>query len=239
MNKVNPIDGFYNGIMFSIDQSVSEWGRILPLALLALSILLIGLMLGYLIEWLFMKLGEKLKLTHIWTKTGFDLLLERANIKTNPSHLVGKFVKGVVITYFLRIAAGILGFTEVEEFLQKIIALVPDIVIAVIILLFAISAANTAASLTNNLLRIGDKHARVIIASVVKNILIAFGIMAALVQLHVAEDLIRILFTALVAMLALAGGLALGLGGKDFVHELLADFKKKNIESHDKTSGHS
>ena len=46
-------------------------------------------------------------------------------------------------------------------------------------------------------------------------------------QLGVAQDLIRILFTAIVVMLAIAGGLAFGLGGKDLAKEILEGLKKK------------
>jgi len=46
-------------------------------------------------------------------------------------------------------------------------------------------------------------------------------------QLGVAQDLIRIFFTGIVAMIAIAGGLAFGLGGKDVARDLLEDLKKK------------
>ncbi len=51
--------------------------------------------------------------------------------------------------------------------------------------------------------------------------------MAALVQLQIAPDLIRVLFTGLVFMLALAGGLAFGLGGKEHAAQLLSRLKKE------------
>ena len=46
-------------------------------------------------------------------------------------------------------------------------------------------------------------------------------------QLGVAADLIRILFTGFVAMMALAGGLAFGLGGKDLAQDVLRGLKDK------------
>jgi hypothetical protein len=45
--------------------------------------------------------------------------------------------------------------------------------------------------------------------------------MAALVQLGVASDMIRILFTGVVIMVSLAGGLAFGLGGKTKAEEMI------------------
>jgi hypothetical protein len=46
-------------------------------------------------------------------------------------------------------------------------------------------------------------------------------------QLGVAADLVRILFTGFVAMMALAGGLAFGLGGKDLAAEILRALRNK------------
>ena len=55
----------------------------------------------------------------------------------------------------------------------------------------------------------------------------AFIVLAVLNQLGVAQALVQILFTGFVAMVALAGGLAFGLGGKDFAKALLDKLQKK------------
>jgi hypothetical protein len=46
-------------------------------------------------------------------------------------------------------------------------------------------------------------------------------------QLGIASDLIQILFTGIVAMVSLAGGLAFGLGGKDAAKDIIEKFRKK------------
>jgi hypothetical protein len=53
-----------------------------------------------------------------------------------------------------------------------------------------------------------------------------FTALVVLNQLGVAQDLIRILFTGIVAMFVLAFGLAFGLGGKDLAKEILEEIKK-------------
>jgi hypothetical protein len=65
------------------------------------------------------------------------------------------------------------------------------------------------------------------IATVAHWAIIIFVGLVVLNQLGVATDLIRILFIGFVAMLALAGGLAFGLGGKDTAREVLERVKKK------------
>ena len=218
---------FSQTIVLSSKETLNEIAILLPRFFQATVVFCVGWIIGIIIEWMFMKLGQKLRFTNIWEKTGLDSLLKKANIKSPPSKLAGTFIKSVIILFFLRQAVKIMGFSEIELFISDIIGLVPDIIIALLILLFSIQAAGTAGSLVHNLVGIGDKKARTIMAIVAKNVLIAFGVMAALVQVHIAEELVQTLFTALVAMLALAGGLAFGLGGKEFVHDMIEEFRGK------------
>jgi hypothetical protein len=60
-----------------------------------------------------------------------------------------------------------------------------------------------------------------------KSTIIFFTVLVMMNQLGVAQDLIRIFFTGLVAMVAIAGGLAFGLGGKDTAKEILENLRKK------------
>jgi len=57
-----------------------------------------------------------------------------------------------------------------------------------------------------------------------------FGIFAALIQLGIAFALLQTLVTGLIAMFAIAGGLAFGLGGKEEAAELLRKFRKQVSE---------
>ena len=59
------------------------------------------------------------------------------------------------------------------------------------------------------------------LAGVAKWSIIVFSLMAALVQLGIAQSLIQVLFTGFVAMLAIAGGLAFGLGGREHAARVL------------------
>jgi hypothetical protein len=65
------------------------------------------------------------------------------------------------------------------------------------------------------------------IASITRWAITIFVMLAVLNQLGVAQDLIRILFTGFVAMIALAGGIAFGLGGQDTARTLLETLRKR------------
>jgi uncharacterized SAM-binding protein YcdF (DUF218 family) len=65
------------------------------------------------------------------------------------------------------------------------------------------------------------------LAAFSKSTIIFFTVLIMMNQLGVAQDLIRIFFTGIVAMIAIAGGLAFGLGGKDAAKELLDTLTKR------------
>ena len=62
------------------------------------------------------------------------------------------------------------------------------------------------------------------VSEVAKYVIYIFTIITALSQLGVAPEFMQVFFTGLVAMLAIAGGLAFGLGGqtaaKDFIEKV-------------------
>ncbi|MDP2933288.1 MAG: hypothetical protein Q8N81_04110, partial [bacterium] len=68
------------------------------------------------------------------------------------------------------------------------------------------------------------------VAKMVRWAVLVFAFLAALSQLNVAADFMKDLFRAIVAMLAIAGGLAFGLGGRDhaknFLDHVTKDLRK-------------
>jgi uncharacterized membrane protein len=60
-----------------------------------------------------------------------------------------------------------------------------------------------------------------VIGSLTRWSIIAFAVIAALAQLQLATTFLQDLFRAVVAMLAIAGGLAFGLGGRDHAKKIL------------------
>ncbi len=207
-------------------ESLMKIVQVIPDALLALGIIILGWFLGSIASKGIQKLGNKLKLSFFSNKIGFSRLLVRANIKSPPSKVIGEFLKGYIIVIFVIGASNILGFSQIAEFLDDIIAYIPNVLIALIIVLFGTSVADTVSAIIGNTLRLAHSKAAKILSLVAKGIIVTFSVMAALFQMKIAADLVQILFAGLIAMIALAGGLAFGLGGKDVVRELLEDLKK-------------
>jgi amino acid transporter len=77
-----------------------------------------------------------------------------------------------------------------------------------------------------NVLKSSREKLANLVGAVAKWAIIVFTVLAALIQLNVASQMIQMLFTAIVFMLAVAFGLAFGLGGKDAAKDLIEEVKR-------------
>ena len=164
--------------------------------------------------------------------TGLQNAAARANVKVNIPRLFGEVVKWFLIVVTLLAATDILGLDDVSGFLRQVLAYVPNVVVAALILIIAVVLANFVYRTVNASVKAAGFASGGAVAGVSKWAIIIFALMAALIQLKVAETLINSLLTAVFAMLALAGGLAFGLGGKDMAAKWLqkveSDFLDKS-----------
>ncbi len=201
---------------------VEFWPNILG----ALGVILVGFFIGWLVEKAIVKSANKIKLTTLSNKIGLDNLLKKAKIRSHVSVIIGKFLKGYIVFMFLMAAANILDLHQIADFLNTIIAYIPNVLIALGILLIGIRFGETTSVIIETTLQVAKSSTAKIVASVAKYALIFFAAMAALTQLEIANEIVMTMFIAFVSMIALGGGLAFGLGGKDLVRDLLEDLRK-------------
>ena len=172
-----------------------------------LLILIVGLILAKLIS----KGVEKLL-----ERVGFDRLVERGGIKRalagsklDASDIVGKIVYYTLVLFVLQFAFGVFGPNPVSDLLEGIIAFLPKILVAIIIIVIASAIAAGAKSLIQNSLS-GLSYGK-ILPNIVAIFIIFLGVTAALNQIEVATT---VTIPILIAVLAIiAGVIIVGAGG--------------------------
>jgi len=145
----------------------------------------------------------------------------RAGLKVNIPLVIGEIVKWFLIIVTLLAATDILGLQEVSQFLRAVLLYVPNVVVAALILVIAVVLANFVYRTVTASVDAAGFTSGGAIAAISKWAIIIFALFAALIQLNVAAQLIQTFLTAFFAMVALAGGLAFGLGGKDLATKWL------------------
>ncbi len=157
---------------------------------------------------------------------GLKAAVERAGLKLNVSLLIGEIVKWFLIIVTLLATADILGLSEVSMFLTSVLLYIPNVVVAALILVIAVVLSNFVYRTVEASIAAAGFTSGNVVAAVSKWAIIIFALLAALTQLNVAVTLIQTIVTAFFAMIALAGGLAFGLGGKEMAMRWLEKFER-------------
>jgi len=201
----------------------SKFTNYLPDFFAGLLILAIGLTLANLLKKLLITLLTFIKLERILEKT--KLITKReVNLW---EQILGEVLKWTVIILFLIPTLEVWGLSRATIVLNQFLFYLPNVIVAVIIGFIGIIASNLAAELVGHNVKTLSQTSAAALAVFSKSAIIFFTILIILSQLGVAQELIRIFFTGIIAMLALAGGLAFGLGGKELAKELLDRLKQK------------
>ncbi|RMD66121.1 hypothetical protein D6833_01910 [Candidatus Parcubacteria bacterium] len=197
-----------------------------PTLIAALVVFLVGLILATGLGMVVERVLDKVKLDEVLKKLEVEKYFTRAGLRLHSSRFFGQLVFWFITAAFLLAASDILNLTGVSEFLREILRFIPNVVVAVIILLVAVLVAN----FTRHTVRAAAKSARMPSAKFLGTLswwsIVIFGLLAALEQLGIAAALIQTLVTGIIAMFALAGGLAFGLGGKEYAAHLIEKMRE-------------
>jgi len=199
----------------------------LPQIIGALAIMLIGIFVALLLSKLIKKIISASRIDKILKEFGVNTLTKKIGVAFDLGDVISWLVKWFVIIAFLLAASEILNLGEVSNFLNKILAYIPEVVIAIIIVMIGTTVGNLLARLIKNYLQASGFPYRNMLAMITKWSIYIFTFLAALTQLKIATELITTLFKGIVLMTALAGGLAFGLGGKEIARKSLEEFKKE------------
>lgn len=198
----------------------------LPNLLGAVIVFIIGWLIAVLLGKLAGQIINTLRIDQILAKMGFKRSLEKANLKLDSGRFIDELVKWFFIIVFLMAATDILNLTEVTDFLKQVLLYIPQLIIAVLILLAAVLIANFLQKVVKASVEAAGLGSSDFLAAVTKWAVLIFAILAALLQLGVVPSLIQTLFTGLIAALVIGFGLAFGLGGKDIAMQILDKLKR-------------
>ncbi|MCU0660040.1 MAG: hypothetical protein MUD00_00260 [Candidatus Pacebacteria bacterium] len=187
-----------------------------PNLLVAIIIFIVGWVVADVIAKAIDKIMQSLKVDKVFQSAGADEMLGRAGIKLNVGHFLGEVVRWFILAVFLMTSLEILGLNQVNDFLREVVlSYLPQVVIAALILVLAAIIANAIGRVVASSAKAAHMPRANMVATVARYAVWIFAFIIALSQLGVAPQFMQILFTGLVAMLTIAGGLAFGLGGRD------------------------
>jgi len=202
-------------IRFTLQNLWTGFVMFLPNFLGALVIFLVGLVIAAGLSKIVEKLVDALKLDRLLEQFGLGKILERADLRLDSGRFIGVLVQWFFIIVTLLAVSDILKLEDFSGFLNQVLLYVPNIIIAVLIMLAGVVMAAFLAKLVRASVLASRLHSAHFLGALTKWSVLVFAFLAALSQLGIAGALVNTLIMGFVAMLALAGGLAFGLGGRD------------------------
>lgn len=199
-----------------------------PNLVVALIIFIAGWVVGSLLGRVVSQVIKSLKIDNALKSAGSEELLSRAGFRLDAGKFLGGLVKWFVIVVFLVASFDVLGLNQVNIFLQQVVlSYLPQVIISVLILLVAALVAETMQSVVSGSAKAAGVKSSGFLGSVTKWAIWVFAILTVLYQLGVAAAFVQTLFTGFVVALALATGLAFGLGGKETASRVLEKMERE------------
>ncbi len=166
---------------------------------------------------------EKIRLDVALEKTVLAPVAKNLGIKLNVSKIFEGLAQWFVLIIVFISAADIANLNQVNDFLNEVLMYLPNVFVAVIILL----VASLLSTFVANLITTSFKDELGYLSGIAKVAIFTFAILAAMNQLQISRPLVEILFTGIVATCVLA----FGLGGRDvagdIVKKIYDDFQQK------------
>ncbi len=225
---------YYNDYPTVVQDSVYNlYDRViqfLPNILAAVIVLLLGWIIGIFLGNVLRRALVSVGIDGLGDQLGLKRLSERSGRNIRISGIVQWIVKWFFILASIIAAADILGLSNITNFFYSdVFGYAGHVIIAMAIILLGIIAANFLGDVIKGTVKAGGFEAGNMLGSLTRWAIIIFTVIAALSELQIAQAFLLDLFRAVIAMIAVAGGLAFGLGGKDHAKKVL-DYVEDGIK---------
>ena len=187
-----------------------------------LVILIVGLIIATVISKALTMVLRKLGFDRLANRIGMARFEQRMGISLDPAGVLGKIVYWFLLLIFLVPAADALGLPAVSNILNQLIAYIPNVFVAILVLFLGTLAAMFVADIVRGATASANIGNPSIFAGIARWAIVGFAALIALEQLQIAPALINELFGAIVAAVALAFALAFGLGGRETAQRWLS-----------------
>lgn len=221
---------FYQSFSLFTNQILTELSSFLPRLTAALLILVIGTAIAKTLKGLTIKLLEALKISNWVKNTPVEHFVKHAQLGEKIESMIGSIVYWLLMLVVLHSTVSVLGLASLSIVLDRVIAYIPRVMSAILVLFFGVLVAGVIEGLVKgSIMSISGRNAR-LLGKVASYLVLTIAILAAVNELRIASEFIMVMFVGFIAMLALGFGLAIGLGGQSVVKEILTKWYQQTAK---------
>lgn len=206
------------------------WARIveaLPDLGLALVLLVAGWLVAKLVRRVTIRVLRRLRVDELAERAGFEDFLIQGGVRLTTVTLIAHTIYWLILAGVFIALLDALGLRTAGELLARMVHFVPNLVLAVGILVFGSLLARVVGGLIYGYLsNIGSSGAEPI-AVLARYALLVFVVFMAAEQLAIRSEVLVSAFQIAFAAVCLAAALAFGLGGREWAASVIARYTRK------------
>ena len=230
-SAVAPVTDWGTAVMTSLTAALALFLSAVPKVIGFIVILVIGWFIASAIAAAVSAVLRSVRFNDLAQRAGLSGFVQRMGLQTDAAGFVALIAKWFVRLIVLVSAFDALGLPAVSQVLDQLLLWLPNLVVAIIALVIGGLAANALGRVVRGATAesgLGDPD---LLANIARVAVWAFAIVVAVNQLGIATTLINTLFMATVGCVALALGLAFGLGGRDTAAMIVRTWYEKSREA--------
>ena len=191
-------------------------------------IIIVGWLVAAVLQRALVAILRTIKFNDMAQHSGFAGFVQKMGSDADAAGMIGLVAKWFVRLVALVVAFDALGLPAVSDILRQLLLWLPNVVVALVVLVIAGVAAKALAGIVRGAAAETDLQKPELLAKVAATLVWAFGIVVAVNQIGVATTLVNTLFMAVVGAMALALGLAFGLGGRETASRIVRDWYSRS-----------
>ena len=209
-------------------QGLSSFFEFIPALIGAIVILIIGYVVAKILQAVVSRVLKTVGFDGWMEKSGIKQFFDRAQTRETPATILGKLVFWFVFIIAITMAADALGISQVSQVLAQLIAYIPNIIAAILILILAGLLAQFVAGLVRGATGVD------ILGTVAQAAIMVYAVFAALTQLGIAVQLTAPTFLIVLGAVALAAAIAFGFGAQGVARDIVEKAYARRDEAREK-----
>ena len=212
----------------SLQQGLSTFFGYITQLIGAVVILVIGYIIAKVLQAIVTRVLQSVGFEGWMEKGGIKQFFERAQTRQTPLSIVGKLVFWLVFVIAIVMATDALGIRQVSAVFSQLIAYIPNVIAAVLILVLAGLLANFVAGLVRGATGVD------VLGTVAQAAIMVYAVFAALTQLGIAVQLTAPTFLIVLGAVALAAAIAFGFGAQGVARDIVEKAYDRRDEAKEK-----
>ena len=181
-----------------------------PRLIAALAVLLVGWLIANFIRRLITKGLKRVRFEDLIERSGLNTPLSRVGVR-DTSKLMATLIYWAAMLLVLQLAIDTFGDSAIQQALDDLVGFLPDLFIAIIIVVVVGAIASRVSSLVGEMLE--DQDYGTTVSRIAGAAIWVVGLFAALDQIRIADDVLNVLFIALVSTVGLTVAVMFGISG--------------------------